>query len=100
MNLLTKKETLAVMSAGTATVIPTVGERVGMDNLIIDLADAVFEGDVGSAKAVSGTLFTLVGIIMLYAGLATVTSAKLEALLIGGGVAFIALALQSSTVTA
>ena len=88
------------MSAGTATAIPTVGERIGMDELIVDLADAVFEGDVGSAKAISGSLFTLVGVIMIYAGLTTVTDPKIEALMIGGGVAFISLALQSSTVTA
>ncbi len=54
-----------IAAAGIPTAANAIG--VGLDGLIVQLADAVFEGDRGSASFVSGVGLSAAGLAMIAA---------------------------------
>lgn len=57
----------AAMGAAAAAGLPTVTNILGLDieDQIVELANAIFEGDTGSASFVSGVGFTALGGVLV-----------------------------------
>lgn len=53
-----------LVTGATAGLLPVVANTTGVDTLVIDVANAVFEGDVAPAKAVSALGVATVGVLV------------------------------------
>jgi hypothetical protein len=89
------EEKHAVGGAAAAMLVPTVADTVGVDSLIVSLADTVFEGDRGSASFVSGIGFSVIGAGMILGAVLGPVDDALGVAVAGLGVGFIGLGLRS-----
>jgi len=89
------EEKHAVAGAGAAMAVPTVADFVGVDSLIVSLADTLFEGDRGSASFVSGIGFTALGSLMILGAVLGPVDDWVGVLVAGLGTGFIGLGIES-----
>jgi len=89
------EEKHAAIGAGAAMAVPTLADAVGIDGLIVSLADTVFEGDRGSASFVTGIGFTSVGALMALAAIMAPIDDYLGVSVMGLGVGFVGLGLEA-----
>jgi len=89
------EEKHAAIGAGAAMAVPTLAEQAGIDSLIISLADAVFEGDRGSASFVTGIGFTVIGAIMALGAIMGPIDDYLGVMVMGLGVGFIGVGISA-----
>jgi hypothetical protein len=82
------EEKHAVGGAGAAMVVPTVVDMVGLDDLLVSLADAVFEGDRGSAAFVTGIGSSVIGAAMILGAILSDIDDWLGVIIAGLGVGF------------
>jgi hypothetical protein len=89
------EEKHAVVGAGTAMAVPTLADAAGVDRLIVSLADAVFEGDRGSASFVSGIGFSTIGAVMILGAILADVDDWMGVTLVGLGTGFVGLGIES-----
>lgn len=85
------------MGAAAAAGIPVllnVGD-IDIERRIVDVANAVFEGDAGSAAFVSGLAFSVIGIGLVAAAWVGPLRGKIGMLAMGFGIGFVALGAQA-----
>jgi len=89
------EEKHAVLGAGAAMTVPVLSHQVGIDNLIVSFADAVFEGDKGSAAWVSGIGFIGLGSAMILGAVLGPFDGIEGIGLVGLGMGFVGLGIQT-----
>jgi len=91
------QERNAAIGAGVAAGLPVVMNIAGvnLDDHIVSLANAVFEGDTGSASFVSGVGFTLLGGALIMAAWVGPLNGTEGIMAMGAGVGLFALGVQS-----
>jgi hypothetical protein len=89
------EEKHAVAGAAVAAGVPTLANNLGVDSLINDMADAVFEGDRGSARYTSGIGFSAIGAAMILAAILGDFSGFAGIAMVGAGVGSIGLAIET-----
>jgi len=89
------EERHALIGAGAAAVVPTVVGEIGVDNLLVSFADAVFEGDRGSAGFVSGIRFGTLGLLGILGSILLDVDGIIGMLMTGLGGGLVALAIQT-----
>ena len=91
------EEKYALGGSIAAMAVPTVADVIGVDSLIVDFADALFEGDRGSAGFVSGIGFSAIGAAMILAAIMGPVDDYLGIMVTGVGAGFIGLGIESLT---
>jgi len=76
--------------------IPVLANEVGVDRLLVDLANAVFEGDTGSAGFVSAVGFTSVAAVLLGAAIFGPLSGFYGIMAVGFGMGALGLAVSTA----
>ena len=89
------EEKHAVVGAGAAMAVPTLADAVGMDSLIVSLADTVFEGDRGSASFVTGIGFMAIGAAMILGAIFAPIDDYLGISVVGLGAGFVGVGLEA-----
>lgn len=90
-------EQRAAVGATTATVVPSLVSVIGMDDMIVELADAVFEGNTGSARWTTAVGFGILGAAVTLAPILLEISGTEGMLMIGVGAGMLGVALQAIT---
>lgn len=89
------EERYAAMGAGAAMVVPTAVNFVGIDSMIIDVANRVFEGDRQSARSLVGIGFSVVGAGMVALAIMSTLDDSTGVLAVGLGMGLIGIGAQS-----
>lgn len=85
----------ALLGAASASIVPTIANELGLERLIVSFADAVFEGDRGSAAFVTSIGFAAVGAALALMAVLGPVSGYLGMLAMGIGGGFAALGIQT-----
>ena len=80
-----------------AMAVPTVADVIGVDSLIVSFADAVFEGDRGSASFVSGIGFSAIGAAMILGAIMGPVDDYIGIMMTGLGAGFVGIGLEALT---
>lgn len=89
------EEKHAVAGAGAAMSVPTLANLAGLEQLLVDLSDKVFEGERGSAAFVAGVGFAFVGSALVLSAILTDLDDLTGMAAIGLGVGAIGLSIES-----
>lgn len=60
------EERYAYMASGIASATPILIDRFGLDDMLVDVTNRVFEGDAQAARRVVGGTFGLIALILAY----------------------------------
>ena len=89
------EEKWAAGGAGAAMMVPVAADTIGLDELIVSLADTLFEGDRGSAAFVTGIGFSAIGALMVLGAILAPIDDFVGVMVTGLGVGFIGLGLRA-----
>lgn len=89
------EEKHAAGGALAAMSVPTTVNAVGMDNLLVELADAVFEGDRETASTVTGAGFGAIGLALMAAAMVGPFDDTWGIIMIGAGAGSIGVAFEA-----
>lgn len=86
-----------MIGAGVASGLPVLlsAGGINIEDRLVDVANTVFEGDLGSASMVTGTAFSLIGLGMVAAAWVGPLNGSKGMLAMGLGVGFVALGVQA-----